>query len=191
MIQPKKDKVKPIHLPYYLKRIEASLLFHNKIFGDPISNKERSNFIQHLEKIKEIHSTDLTHNINGVELPYALDRKYPNAGKEWSWFWIFPATQISVDPRSKIIRRHHLHPSALQTAFRKAVKLTSITKQASIHSLRHSFATHLLEKGYDIRAIQQLLGHKNLETTMIYTHVAKANYLGITSPLDDLKKPSE
>jgi integrase len=119
-----------------------------------------------------------------VFLPKALERKYPNAGKEWAWFWVFPARGISTDPRSGIIRRHHQHESMLQRAFRDALKTAGITKQAGVHSLRHSFATHLLEGGTDIRTIQDLLGHADLRTTMIYTHVADKNTLGVISPLD-------
>ena len=113
-----------------------------------------------------------------------LKKKYPNAGKEWGWFWLFPSESISVDPRTLIVRRHHMHPASLQRAFRAAVQKTGIFKPVSVHTLRHSFATHLLEKGYDIRTIQELLGHKNLQTTMIYTHVATKNILGVRSPLD-------
>lgn len=146
--------------------------------------KLKEDMIKYISDIKKVYDTDRENDINGVELPFALERKYPNAGKEWGWFWLFPASKVSVDPRTKIIRRHHIHPSALQTVFKKAVRATDIIKQASVHTLRHSFATHLLEKGYDIRTIQQLLGHKNLDTTMIYTHVTKANFLGVKSPLD-------
>jgi len=113
-----------------------------------------------------------------------LDKKYPNAGKEWGWFWLFPSKSLSIDPRSNIVRRHHIHPSLLHKAFKTAVWKAGITKQASVHTLRHSFATHLLESGYDIRTIQELLGHRNLQTTMIYTHVATKNVLGVRSPLD-------
>jgi site-specific recombinase XerD len=99
------------------------------------------------------------------------------------WFWVFPAKKLAVGPRAKIIRRHHIHPGALQRTFKDAVRKAGITKQATIHSLRHSFATHLLENGYDLRTIQELLGHKHLQTTMIYTHIARKNILGVKSPL--------
>ena len=138
----------------------------------------------HMNTIRAIHEADRKNNANGVALQDALERKYPNAGKEWPWFWLFPAQTISIDPLSRIMRRHHIHPSALQKAFKLAVGKAGITKQASIHTLRHSFATHLLEKGHDIRTIQELLGHTNIQTTMIYTHVAKKNVLGVRSPLD-------
>jgi len=113
-----------------------------------------------------------------------LEQKYPNAGREWAWFWAFPAATVSVDPRTRIVRRHHHHPSAFQKRFKAAVEAAGIAKPASIHTLRHSFATHLLEDGYDIRTIQELLGHQDVQTTMIYTHVATRNRLGVRSPLD-------
>lgn len=144
----------------------------------------KDDLIQHLTSIRTIYDQDRKEKLNGVALPGALEKKYLNAGKEWGWFWLFPSRTLSLDPRTNIIRRHHVHPASLQRDFKNAVRKTGITKQASIHTLRHSFATHLLEKGYDIRTIQELLGHKFLQTTMIYTHVAKKNILGVKSPLD-------
>jgi integron integrase len=144
----------------------------------------KDDLLHHISSVRDIYEQDRRDNTNGVYLPGALDKKYPNAGKEWGWFWLFPAKDLSIDPRSRIVRRHHLHPASLQRAFKDAVIKAGITKQASIHTLRHSFATHLLESGYDIRTIQALLGHRNLQTTMIYTHVATKNILGVRSPLD-------
>ena len=144
----------------------------------------KDDLIGHLASVRELYDRDRKEKLNGVALPGALERKYPQAGKEWGWFWVFPSKTLSVDPRTRIVRRHHIHPASLQRAFKEAVHKAEIAKPASIHSLRHSFATHLLEKGYDIRTIQQLLGHKFLQTTMIYTHVATKNILGVRSPLD-------
>ena len=138
-----------------------------------------------LEYAAELHHRDAEDDdLAGVSLPHALERKYPNAGTEFGWYWVFPAAKPSFDPRTGIRRRHHLHASSLQRNFKKAVAKAGIKKNATVHSLRHSFATHLLEAGYDIRTIQELLGHTNLQTTMIYTHVAGRNILGVTSPLD-------
>jgi integron integrase len=138
----------------------------------------------HLDSTHTIYQKDRKNNIEGVWLPGALERKYPNAGKEWGWFWVFPSYKLSVEPETKIIRRHHLYPSTIQKAFQQAVIKSNITKNATIHTLRHSFATHLLENGYDIRTVQELLGHTNLQTTMIYTHIAQKNMLGVKSPMD-------
>jgi integron integrase len=144
----------------------------------------KADLIGHLSELRSIYEQDREKEINGVWLPGALDKKYPNAGKEWAWFWVFPSKSLSIDPRTNLVRRHHVHPVLLQKAFKAAVGKAGITKQASVHTLRHSFATHLLETGYDIRTIQELLGHQNLQTTMIYTHVASKNILGVRSPLD-------
>lgn len=132
-----------------------------------------------------LHHNDLEQGFGQVYLPHALDRKYPNAAREWAWQYVFPAHKLSPDPRTGQTRRHHIDESGLQKAVRTAAKAANIHKPAGCHTLRHSFATHLLENGYDIRTIQELMGHRSLETTMIYTHVIKRGGLAVRSPLDD------
>ena len=140
--------------------------------------------MDHISKIRPIYEIDRTNDIPGVGLPIALERKYPNAGKEWIWQWLFPSLKLSTDPRTKIVRRYHLFPTSVQKYVKRAAISAGISKHITVHCLRHSFATHLLEEGYDIRTIQDLLGHVNLKTTMIYAHVAAKNKLGVKSPLD-------
>jgi integron integrase len=140
---------------------------------------------KHLAEVRKLYETDRQSNLAGVYLPGALSKKYPNAGKEWIWYWVFPSVNVSVDPRANIVRRHHLSGNNLQKAIKKAAAAKGVDNKITVHTLRHSFATHLLENGYDIRTIQLLLGHASLQTTMIYTHVAHKNFMGVRSPLDN------
>ena len=140
----------------------------------------------HLERVRRLYDKDRSEAVPGVWLPGALGEKFAGAATEWSWFWVFPSEKLSIDPRTRTVRRYHVYPSSFQRAFKMAVARSGVVKQATVHTLRHSFATHLIEKGYDIRTIQELLGHSDVSTTMIYTHVATRNKLGVTSPADAL-----
>jgi integron integrase len=138
----------------------------------------------HLQRVKYLHQQDLDKGYGTVYLPFALARKYPHADRQWIWQYVFPSGRISKDPRSDVLRRHHLDESGLQKALKQAVRSAGIQKRVSCHTFRHSFATHLLQNGYDIRTVQELLGHKDVKTTMIYTHVLNRGGRGVRSPLD-------
>lgn len=144
----------------------------------------RTAMMEHLKRIKLLWEADVREGFGEVYLPEALARKYPNAAKEWGWQWVFPSRSRSRDPRSGRQRRHHVQETGLQRAVKAGLRLCGITKAASCHTLRHSFATHLLENGYDIRTVQDLLGHKDVTTTQLYTHVMQKPGLGVRSPLD-------
>lgn len=154
----------------------------------PLKTKEPLE--RHPAEIRRLHDKDLSEGFGEVYLPYALEVKYPKANREWGWQYVFPASKRSVDPRTGAVRRHHLQEQALQRAVKEAMRRAGVVKAASCHSLRHSFATHLLEEGYDIRTVQELLGHEDVSTTMIYTHVLNKGGKGVKSPADLLPQES-
>jgi integron integrase len=144
----------------------------------------KEDLARHLERARRLHEKDLADGAGWVELPDAIARKYPNAGREWAWQWVFPATRTYVAAETGHRRRHHLHESVLQRAVKDAVLKSGISKRVSPHTFRHCYATHLLEDGYDIRTVQKLLGHKNVQTTMVYTHVLTGGQTPVVSPAD-------
>jgi len=172
---------------------DLDFALHEIIVRDPKGNHDRVTMLpvsliprlrEQLEHARQLHTQDLNAGYGAVYLPYALAEKYPNAARDWAWQYVFPADRLSVDPRSGLTRRHHQDESVLQKAVRAAAKAAGLTKPVGPHTFRHSFATHLLEAGYDIRTVQELLGHKDVKTTMIYTHVLNRGPLAVRSPLD-------
>ena len=166
---------------------------HQIIVRDGKGNQDRVTMLpdalvaslnKHLFQVRQLHNQDLEQGYGAVYLPDALERKYPNASREWGWQYVFPSDRLSVDPRTGLKRRHHVDESGLQKAVREAARSANIAKPVGPHTFRHSFATHLLESGYDIRTVQELLGHKDVKTTMIYTHVLNRGGLAVRSPLD-------
>ncbi|MGD0807752.1 MAG: integron integrase [Anaerolineales bacterium] len=143
----------------------------------------------HLEIVRQMHAADLGRGLGSVYLPYALERKYPGAALDWKWQYVFPSNRLSADPRTGIVGRHHIDESGLQKEVRRAARAAGIQKPVGCHTFRHSFATHLLEGGYDIRTVQELLGHKDVKTTMIYTHILHRGGMCVRSPLDGVPPP--
>lgn len=189
----------------YVAWARRFILFHGKrhvdfdrsqlVLRDPKGGRDRAAPLpriaadplqRHLVQVRRLREADLAQGIWGPPLPGGLERKYPNAPREWAWQWVFPATRIGTDPATRRRFRHHLHETAIQRAVKAAVAKAGLSKRVTCHTFRHSFATHLLEDGSDVRTVQELLGHRELRTTMIYTHVLQQGPLGVRSPADRL-----
>lgn len=172
---------------------DIDFIYNQVIIRDSKSDKDRVSMLpnkvvdplkKHLEKVRRLHERDIQKGYGRVHLPNALKRKYINADKEWGWQYVFPSGRLAVDPESGVLRRHHIYETVLQKAVKEAVRKAGVVKPATCHTFRHSFATQLLQSGYDIRTVQELLGHRDVKTTMIYTHVLKKGGLGVNSPAD-------